>query len=103
MGKEIACNAGDIGDAGLNPWIRKILWRSKWQPTPVFLPRESHGQRSLAGCSPWGHKELDTNERLNTAHVYTLQYPETAHTVCISQSVAAMLQNYINTCSYTDS
>jgi len=38
VGKEIACNAGDIGDAGLNSWIRKILWRSKWQPTPVFLP-----------------------------------------------------------------
>ena len=34
-------------------------WRRKWQPTPVFLPRELHGQRSLAGCSPWGHKELD--------------------------------------------
>ena len=36
-----------------------------WQPTPVFLPGESHGQRSLAGYSPWGHKELDTTERLH--------------------------------------
>ena len=42
-------------------------WRRKWQPTPVFLPGESHGQRSQAGYSPWGHKESDTTECLNTA------------------------------------
>ena len=40
-------------------------WRRKWQPTPVFLPRESHGQRSLVGCSPWGRKELDMTEQLH--------------------------------------
>ena len=44
----------------LDPWVGKIPWRRAWQPTQVFLPREFHGQRSLAGCSPWGHKELDT-------------------------------------------
>jgi len=43
-----------------DPWVGKIPWRRKWQPTPVFLPRKSHGQRSLAGYSPWGHKELGT-------------------------------------------
>ena len=43
----------------------KIPWRRKWQPTPVLLPEESHGQRSLEGCSPWGHKESDTTERLS--------------------------------------
>ena len=42
----------------------KIPWRRKWQPTLVFLPRESHGQRSLVGYSPWGCKELDTTEQL---------------------------------------
>ena len=47
-----------------DPWIRKICWRRAWQPTPVFLPGESHGQRSLAGYSLWGHKELDTTEQL---------------------------------------
>ena len=41
---------------GLDPWVRKIPWRRKWQPTPVFLPGESHGQRSLVGYSPWGPK-----------------------------------------------
>jgi len=51
---------------GFDPWVRKILWRKKQQPTPVFLPRKSHGQRSLVGYSPWGHKELDTTERLRT-------------------------------------
>ena len=40
-------------------------WRRKWQPTPLFLPRESHGQRSLVGCSPWGCYKSDTTERLH--------------------------------------
>ena len=40
-------------------------WRSKWQPTSVFLPGEFHRQRSLAGCSPWGRKEPDMTERLS--------------------------------------
>ena len=44
-----------------NLWVRKISWRRKWQPTPVFLPGESHEQRSLVGYSPRGHKELDTS------------------------------------------
>ena len=46
----------------------KIPWRRKWQPTPVFLPGESHGQRSLAGYSPWGRKESDPTEQLNHLH-----------------------------------
>ena len=43
-----------------------IFWRRKWQPTPVFLPGKSQGQRRLAGYSPWGHKELDTTWWLST-------------------------------------
>ena len=45
-----------------NPFVKRIPWRRKWQPTPVFLPGESHGQRSLAGHSPWDYKEMDTTE-----------------------------------------
>ena len=45
-------------------WIKKTPWRKEWQPTPVFLPEESHGQRSLAGYSPRGRKESDTTEQL---------------------------------------
>ena len=41
------------------------IWRRQWQPTPVLLPRESHGWRSLVGCSPWGHKESETTEWLH--------------------------------------
>ena len=47
---------------GFNPWVGSIPWWRAWQPTPVFLPGESHGQRSLAGYSTWGHKELDITE-----------------------------------------
>ena len=48
-----------------DPWVGKIAWRRAWQSTPVFLPGESHGQRSLAGYSSWGHKKSDTTERLS--------------------------------------
>ena len=48
-----------------DPWVGKISWRRKWQPTPEFLPGKSHRQRSLAGYSPWGHKGSDTTEWLN--------------------------------------
>ena len=47
---------------GFNSWVGKIPWRREWQPTTVFLPGKSHGQRSLLGYSPWGHKKLDTTE-----------------------------------------
>ena len=77
---------GDIADSFSAPWknlsICRICvgfhrhdlpvlcfeWRRKWQPTPVFLPGESYGQRSLVGYSPWGHKESDKTERLNHHH-----------------------------------
>ena len=49
-----------------DPWVRKICWRRKWNPTLVFLPGESSGQRSLVGYSQRGHRELDTSEQLNT-------------------------------------
>ena len=45
-----------------SPWVRKVPRRRKWQPAPVFLPGKSHGQRSLEGCSPWGHKESKRTE-----------------------------------------
>ena len=49
---------------GFDPWVGKIPWRKEWQPTPVFLPGEFRGWRSLVGYSPWGYKELDTTEGL---------------------------------------
>ena len=60
-GKESACQCRRLG---FDPWIGKIPWRRKWQPTPVSL-RKSHGWRSLAGYSPWAPKESDTAEQLH--------------------------------------
>ena len=58
-GKEPSCQCRRHKRCGFDPWVRKIPWRREWLPTPVFLPGEFHGQRSLVGYSPWGHKELD--------------------------------------------
>ena len=63
VGKESACNAREVGSI---PMSGRFPWRRKWHPTPVFLPGKSHGQRSLAGCSPWGHKEPDMTDQLST-------------------------------------
>jgi len=57
-------NLPAMQETRFNPWVRKIPWRRKWQPTPVFLSEKPHGQRSLVGYSPWGHKESDTTEQL---------------------------------------
>ena len=61
-GKESTCRL--CGRPGFDPWDRKIPWRGEWQPLPVFLPGESHGQKNLAGYSPWGRKQSDTTEQL---------------------------------------
>ena len=66
-GKELSRQCRRQKRQGFDPWVGKILWRRKQQPTPVFLPGESHGQRSLKGYSPWGHKELDTTKRLRSS------------------------------------
>ena len=55
-GKEASCHCRRHGS---DPWVGKIPWRRKWLSTPVFLPGEFHGQRSLAGYRPWGQKESD--------------------------------------------
>ena len=73
-GKKSACNPGDpsaIQETQVqsrrprfNPLVRKIPWGKEWQPTPVFLPGEFHGQRSLGDYNPWGQRESDTTEQL---------------------------------------
>ena len=52
-------------ETGFDPWVGKITWRRKWQPTPVFLPGKSHGPWSLVGYRPWGRKESETTEWLH--------------------------------------
>jgi len=61
-GREPTCQCRRHKRHGFDSWVGKIPWRRKWQPTPVFLPGKSDGQRSLMGYSPWGCKELDTTE-----------------------------------------
>ena len=56
--KESAC-----GRPSFDPWVKKIPWRRKWQPTPVFLPGEFHGQRNLASYHSWDRKKSDTTEQ----------------------------------------
>ena len=60
-GKEFTCQCRSEG-LGFDPWVGKFPWRSKWQPIPVSLPGESHGQRILKGYSPRGCKESDVTE-----------------------------------------
>ena len=76
---------------GFDPWVGNIPWRRKWQPTPVFLPGESQGQRSLVGYIPWGCKESATTKKLHfhflfhhipwyfllCRRIYQLSYPNT--------------------------
>ena len=63
---------GLVGKPTWETWVRKIPWRRKGQPTPVFLPGESPWQRSLAGFSPYGSKELNRTERLSTVILWVL-------------------------------
>ena len=56
---------------GFSPWVGQIPWTRKRQPTAVCLPGEFHGQRRLAGCHPWGPRELDTTQRLHSSSMYT--------------------------------
>ena len=75
VNKESACNAGDTG---LIPGVErscggKILWRREWIPTPVLLPGEVHGQRSLVGYSSWGYKKSGTTEQLSYKDCYLKQ------------------------------
>ena len=62
MIKNLSANAGDAGSI---PELGRSPGEGKWQRTPVFLPGKFRGQRSLAGYSPWGHKESDTAKQLN--------------------------------------
>ena len=65
-GNEFACQSRRCRRCGFYPWVGKILWRRKWQLTPVFLPGQSHGQRSRVGYRPWDCKESDTTEHTCT-------------------------------------
>ena len=72
MVKNLPADAGDIRDAGLIPGLGRSPGGGRGNPLQYSFLEDPHGQRSLVGYSPWGHKELDTTERLST-HAYTSQ------------------------------
>ena len=79
-------NLPTMRETWFHPGVPKIPCRKEWQPTPVFLPGESHEQRSLAGCNPWGLKELDTTEQLK--HTLYLRERGVSVLFCRCYSVA---------------
>ena len=99
-GKESACQGRRCKGYGLDPWVGKITWRRKWQPTPVFFPGQSHGQRSLVGYGSWGHKESDTTEHMCThTHTHTHTCAHTHTHVCTQRHMCAHMHTH--TCVHT--
>ena len=86
--KESTCQWRRSRRCRFDPWVEKIPWRRKWQPTPVFLPGKSQGQRSLAGYGSWDHKESDMT---GCAHTHTqsivlnLELPKYNRTFCLQK------------------
>ena len=70
--KNLPVNAGDVRDACSVPGLGRFSWRRAWQPTPVFLPGESHGESSLASYSPWGCKVRHNWSDLAGTHAYDI-------------------------------
>ena len=79
LGAQTVKNPPSMQRPGFDPWVRKIPWRREWLPTQVFLPRESHEQRSLAGYSAWGCKESDMTEQLTLSPSGKQQGPTVEH------------------------
>ena len=67
---QMAKNPSTTQENWFDSWISKIPWRRAWQPTPVFLPEESHGQRSLAGYRLWGRKESDMTQKIHKKNYF---------------------------------
>ena len=87
-GKESTCQCRRHRRCSFHP----ISWNRKWQPTPVFLTRKHHGQGSLVGYSPWGHKETETTE-----HSHTHTHTHTHTRVCIFKNLFSFSTLYLLT------
>ena len=76
---QLVKNLLQCGRPGFNPWVGELHWRRKWQPAPVFLPGEAHGQRSLAGYSPQGRsqtllKQLSTQQNIRVLYILSFDF-----------------------------
>ena len=93
--KELFCQRSGHRKCGFDSWVGKIPWRRKWQLTPVFLPGESHGQRSQVDYSSWGCKESDVTEQLSLhEYIYILTHMCT-HMYIYSTSLNNSLGRYL--------
>ena len=92
VGKESACQWRRRGRCRFDPWVEKIPWRRKWQPTPVFLPGKSQGQRSLAGYGSWDCKELDTTEcpHSHTKYIFKFGVAKIQQSFLSSEAISKM-------------
>ena len=83
---------------GFDSWVRKIPWRREWQPTPGFLPRKSHGQRSLTDCSPWDHQRvrhnLATKQQQATDILWYIPKYVYVYFICVNSIFLLGVQNY---------
>ena len=85
--KNLPANAGDTGDVvKFNPWVQKIPWRRKWQPTSVFLPGKSHRQEKTGGLWSTGSQESDTTEQLNHHHGNLKLLSVIEFLICVSKT-----------------
>ena len=89
MVKNLPANAGEKR-CRFDPWVWKIPWRRKWQPTPVLFAGKSHGWRSLVGYSPWGHRELDTSKQFHFHFLYVNKKPGPPRHVNVSDAWSSM-------------
>ena len=90
-GKESACQCRRHTRRGFDLCVEKICWSRKRQPLPLFLPGKFHGQRILAGYSPWGHIESDTTEQLRTPVVKLLYSACLEHCLWVKKPGSALL------------
>ena len=81
---------------GFDPWVGKIHWRRKWQPTPLFLPGKSQGQRSLVCYNPWGHKELDMRKLDTHVHTHTCAHTHTLSLCLFSTTYLSLVGSLPN-------
>ena len=70
--KDPTCQCRRRNRCGFDPWVEQIPWRRAWQPTPVLSPGDAHGQRSLVGSSPWGHKETGLSTKCQQGSQHTV-------------------------------
>ena len=96
-GKEPACQCRRRKRCGFDPWVAKIPWTKKWNPTPVFLPGESYGQRNLMGYSPWGHRDSDMIKHTSSSIIIILLVisPFMSINICFMYLIASVSVTYV--------